>query len=256
MSISYDRVAPRDVNDSGDIVGHVEQSSFRAPFLYSGGTTAILSGIDVVRAINNSGQIVGATENDVVVNLGSACLYNSDGSTVSVPISGYESTFSDINNSGMAVGYGFTADQSSLCGFVYDSNTDNVTMLSGTDGSGALAFAINDIGLIVGGYYNLSTLESYLCMWKLNDDGSVSSAMEIAHDASEFLIMYPGFCDINDNGVCVGRTYKTYSDKVGIAYIPGVGVVDLNDLVDTGDWIIEYASSVNDSNVITGFLSR
>ena len=248
-TLGGDLSAAQDINSSGQIVGIAEDSSYDVmSYLYSGGTMTTLSGIDTAIAINDIGQIAGRVG-------GSACLYNGPGSVVDIGASlgeyNYLTATYDVNNNGIAVGYGYASGYSAAVGFVYDSNTDSLTTLSVSGQDLAVAMAVNDSGLVVGGY----GFTEGLCTWQINPDGSVSEATIIAYDNSDF--PYPAFYDLNEVGVMVGYAYSSdYSETTAVAYVEGVGVFDLNDLIAGTayeDWTLIGAMGINESNIVVGY---
>ncbi len=156
-----------DINDSGQVTGYSELfGSFEAhAFLYSNGAIqdlGTLGGSSYGYAINNSGQVIGASYTGPAVGIYHAFLYSNGMMQDLGTLGGMLSSASDINASGKVVGSSLTSSsgqQTTLYGnghaFLYDNGamTDLNSLL---DPSSQLALyvtldsatSINDMGLI------------------------------------------------------------------------------------------------------------
>ncbi|MBI3486322.1 hypothetical protein HY025_05295 [Candidatus Daviesbacteria bacterium] len=142
------------INDQGDIVGTSDTTSFNQHmFSYRNNQMADLGTLKANTsplAINNQRQIVGFTTDSPGVD-DSAFEYQ-NGSFVNLPwTSGNPSWANDINNHGVAVGFGYTAPQGGPRHATLWMN-NSVTDLGGlsTIHEGSVASSVNDNGVIAG----------------------------------------------------------------------------------------------------------
>lgn len=232
-----------DINDAGQIVGHIDLSNtsfFRISqgFLYENGTLTALSvgslPTGVARAINNHGQIIGSFQaadgnthvflrnNGVMEDLG---MLNG---------SGYSGVY-DINENGYIVGNASTEDSSIFNIFIYK---DGVVTDLGHIGENTFPTAINDSNQIIGQFISPSdrTTHSFLYTGtSLTDLGLFGKTSLYAQD-------------INNHGQVVG----TFQDSQGIThgFLYKIGDNNITEL-GTGP---SGALGINDLGQIVGFI--
>jgi probable HAF family extracellular repeat protein len=185
------------INKSGLIAGYTEAPGMsQEAFLYSGGTMAGLGtlggGTSFAQGINNSGQVVG------IASYHAFLWSSSTGMTDLGTLFGQSGSDAEaINSSGQVAGSCFTVggNGSDDHAFLWSSST-GMTYLGTLGGAYSTAYAINDMGMVVGDsetaagqehaflysggtMYDLNTLISPLSGWTLtyadgiNDQGQI-----------------------------------------------------------------------------------
>ena len=258
------------INNNGDIVGYyvTKKGPWCGPmgnsfmctnsewiihsgFLYSHGDyTALDNPVSPdtdLNGINDSGDIVGLS--DIVydgsgVNSGGGCfLYNGCSYTaLNGPNSAWAATAtaidnnaSDINDSGVIVGY--YHDSSGFHGFLYSAGS--YTTLDDPDGVGqTYATGISGSGVIVGYYYDSSGgAHGYLY------DGSTYTTLDNPNGLGKTYAK-----GINDSGVIVGY-YSDSSGTHGFVY-DGSTYTTIDDPNGVGQ---TYANGINNGGEIVGY---
>ncbi len=230
------QTVPLAINSAGDIVGlySITASGPRQGFLLSGG---VFTTIDVPGAVsttlygvNDLGQIVGFY---CIEDCQHTKGFVFDGQTFTdIQYPGATTTVATgINNSGQIVGYAGLADVHAflLTNGVY---TDIKPPL--TDNDGVLAFGINDLGDIVGGYYGLASF--VVAGWALTQGAYVKIEIPGSQNSSAN--------GINDSGEIVGY------DDAG-AFILNQGQTKHHELKVPGS-IYTFGSGINSLGVVVG----
>jgi probable HAF family extracellular repeat protein len=259
------------INASGKVVGSILYSDWlntsghlsEMAFLYDGTTMyklGTLGGADydksIAYAINASGVVVGMTtvNNGSVLSSSQAFLYDGTGMyDIGALCAGGASLDSlsqafDINASGQVVGYCYTSSTSTSYAFLYDST--GMRNLGTLGGANTSAYAINDIGQVVG-YSKTSDGVQHAFMYDstgMQDLGTLGGTSWGS--------------DINTRGQVVGESYLSGNvTRRGFFYDGGV-IRDLNTLpeVIAAGWNLSngstspysVASAINDSGQIIG----
>ena len=206
------------------------------------GTAAILSGFHVFDLglgtystaldINNFGQVVGYYQ---VNGLERAFLYD-HGNVFALGSVGPEAiSYSNaINNNGVIVGFASDSYLTSGHAFVY---SNGVTINLAPFGySSSAAYDVNNIGQVVGAYWTGSVYRGFL--YRNGSFTSIGSGPETAAYG------------INDHGQVVGYTAVS---GVPHAFLWRNGVfTDLNNLLPSADWQLEFAWAINQHGAIAG----
>ncbi len=138
---SLGQVQPSDINDSGNIVGQISNTS--EAFLYSNGNFFILSGTaSAAYGLNNAGQSVGYSGSP-----SHATLYDS-GAVIGLGTLGGTNSFGNaINDLGQIVGYAYTHTGIE---HAYLFSNGAMTDLGTFGGLRSFAYGINNSGQIAG----------------------------------------------------------------------------------------------------------
>jgi probable HAF family extracellular repeat protein len=132
------------INDAGQIVGRYTVGDVMSGFLYSNGS---YTSIQPAYGINNSGQVVGTSNNDPNLSF----IYNKGTyTTLSVPGSTYTAA-AGINDPGQVVGTYGAIVPGNFRGFLY-SRGDYTTVSNPLAPDNTGLFGINNRGQIVGSY--------------------------------------------------------------------------------------------------------
>lgn len=250
---------PYAINDSGQIVGvatvvksynssNIYELNSHAAFWQPGSTTPEKLGTQTddrytPKTINNNGQIAGTFAQRPVFWES----YNSDPVYLDNP-SVYFSDVSGMNSSGQVVGYVVpTAGTGELYGAVWQYGSNTRLLLPFAGGSGAMGFAINDSGLVVGVADNNSTSNSRAALWLPNTDRPVDLG---GGDGSYAY-------GINADGQVVGSMMLDDGSRVAAFWFAGSTTpIDLNSLIalQSGDFLA-YAYGINDSGQIIALSS-
>ncbi len=230
-----------DINDHGDIVGgsYPPGTSRLNAYLYHDGITENLGTLggywSSARAINNNGEIAGASELRGI-NYKHAFSYTNGEMKLITEADqlGYVSDAMGINDNGAIVGL-FRHQSAGLPyqAFVYQ---DGVAMpLFGPDGEMlTYAYDINNSGQVVGRAHNGAFI------WENGQASYLGSSSSSAKA-------------INEAGHIVGADIFENEGNAAL-FIDGV-IYNLNDLLvplETGKWILSIASDINDSGQIVG----
>lgn len=201
--------------------------------------------VSIPSAVNFLGQIAGYCPSATGYR---AFLAEGESITDLGTLGGNNSWASDINNEGEVVGW---AETSVLLGpdeyqngpphaFVYRNGT--MRDLGTLGGSQSRAYAINDLGQIVGVAAN-SAEEDVAVRWE-GDSIAILEAPEGAKDLRP--------TDINNSGQIVGMMLTPNGYRAFLANSP-TSVVDLNTLIPAGSgWVLTEAKSINHIGEIAG----
>lgn len=262
-------VIPRDLNDSGIIVGHYSLNNGSSRAFYYDGTIDDLGTLggntSAAYGINNDGIIVGTSR----LADGSSHAYYYDGTMHDIGvgvarsinnngyITGTSSYLSDgtihevggtlgeiqrsgeaINNSGVIVGNSDTTGSA----FFYDGTMHDLGTLAG-EYSNYYNFSygrdINDSGIVVGDSNNdEGKRHAFLYDGTMHDLGALEGDFSIAYG-------------INNEGIVVGLT-EDMDDKRSAFIYDGI-MKNLNDyILDTSGWTLTEAFKINNIGQIVG----
>lgn len=226
-----------DVNDRGQVVG----SSGADAVMWADGAKTVLysrpGGFATARAVNVNGQVAGDWQSVNGCGPGGRCdgsvfLYSGGQAQVIVP-SATNAAGNGINDQGWVVGTTGPAASRAVHSFVYRNGT--LTQLAGGDGTHQ-ARDVNNRGEIVGGGMNAPALR-----W-------ASPEAAAAPLPSPFPIQVSsGASSINERGDVVGQIQNSG------AIWRGGKALDLNYLHVDPQWVVEYASDINEAGVIVGY---
>jgi probable HAF family extracellular repeat protein len=188
----------RDINDFGDVVGSADSGAY----LYSKGRMRYLDANNengsTAYGMNNRGDVVG--EIGTPDGYGHAFIYTSadsalmDMQTLGGPYSGA----TDINDSGVVVGYSDLDNAGHASAFVWKHGT--MIPLPTLGGNGVSANAINNRGDIVGFSMDGSN-KVHVVMW--DSTGAISDLTNLLPPSSGWVLQFAN--DINDRGQITGQ---------------------------------------------------
>jgi uncharacterized membrane protein len=188
--------------------------------------------VGAAKAVNNSGQAVGATGTCSVFNLSfgfpvqpvHAVLWEKDGTPIDLKsLGGNEHSLmgnyaESINNSGHVVGASSLSDNVTLHGFFWARETgkmqDLAPISNTTNITNSLAIAINDSDEIVGSSLDFAT-QFVATIWK----HGVATDLNTLIPANSSLHLMFG-CSINSSGEIIGSAADAKGDLHGYELIP------------------------------------
>ncbi|MBB2910470.1 putative repeat protein (TIGR01451 family) [Streptosporangium becharense] len=226
----------RDVNEDGTVVGTYQaQNEDSRTFVFKDGKATRFNNLYLPRAINDKGQIVGAS-----------WIRDTDGSVLK--LSSFKDQYIEVyslNNSGLVAGGAdmnpdpkvqeYRAFRIAKPGEPVNVTRDRLEFM----GDSTVAFDVNDSGQVAG--YGVDRSGGYVpLLWEANgrvkpmttDHGGMMNA-------------------INSAGIGVGKMYDFNKNFVAAMYANGTGI-DLNTLVSTAGLKLTEATDINDDNQITG----
>jgi 6-phosphogluconolactonase len=280
------------VNNKGEVSGTVNYSveDFQQAFIYAGGMNIGISGIQgsAGNAINNNGQVVGTTSEELLTGFGAghAFIYNySDGTEIDINdrMSGQQSDGLAINSSGDITGFVSTG----TCGssllpaclapfhaFIYQgSGLVDIGTLGGTNSEGT---GINDQNEIVGVSSVAGSSLNHLFLYAqghmrdlgtvagqsfinaaINNRGEiVGTATNSAGTESSFVHRGRSFekiplvaSGLNNTGHIAG-SYTAANGSTHASLYRNSRLIDLNDLVDPSLAFLTNASGISDNGRI------
>ena len=192
---------PYDINDSGVVVGFSAEPD-QGAYIWSNGTVSYLKGIDGVsthatpRGLNKYGRVVG-TSSGLDSNQHATMWVNRTPKDLGLLPGGTASRAEDINDLGHVVGG--ADDGSQERAFVWKGG-ELTALPDGLPNEGSVAYAINNLGQIVG------------FDWELGEDGNLHTrAVMWDHGTVTYLGSFgdSGISqafDINDSGQIVGQS--------------------------------------------------
>lgn len=251
---------PYAINDSGQIVGmanvvrsyqssNIYELSSQAAIWQPGSATPEKLGTQtddryIPKVINNNGQIAGIFVQRPVFWES----YNSDPVYLDNP-SVYFSDVLGINSEGQVVGFVVpTAGTGELHGAVWQYGSNIRLLHPFTGGVGAMGYAINDAGLVVGVADNGPTTHSKAALWLPNTERPV----DLGGGDGSFAY------GINGDAQIVGSMMLDDGRRVATFWHTGSTTpIDLNTLValQTGDFLT-YAYGINDAGQIIALSSN
>jgi probable HAF family extracellular repeat protein len=276
------------VNNKGEVSGTVKYSveSFQQAFIYAGGMNIGISGIrgSAGNAINNNGQVVGTTSEELLTGFGAghAFIYNySDGTEVDINdrMSGQQSDGLAINSAGDITGFVSTGtcspgSSNPAClapfhAFIYQgSGLVDIGTLGGTYSEGT---GINDQNEIAGVSSVTGSTLNHLFLYAkghMSDLGTVAGQSivnalindrgEIAGSAtgSNFIFRGHSFekiplapAGLNNRGHIAGSYTAANGSSHASLYRDG-RLIDLNDLVDPSLTFLTSANGISDNGKI------
>ncbi len=233
----------RSINNNGDIVGSFQVVGVDRAFLYTGGTFVNLGSIvgganSAAYGVNDAGQITGM---HVPSRLDHAFIYA--GSVTSVAVPGAIGTYAfDINSAGTIVGYYDARIDGTFQSRAIAYAGDSITTLPTLGGSHGSAYAINDVGHIVGESF---TAAGQLHAFLFTTDGIMDLGTLGGNRSQAF--------DINNEGLIVGSAWNSDGKERAFLYSDGV-MIDLNDLLpEESGWELISARAVNIHGQIAGW---
>jgi probable HAF family extracellular repeat protein len=155
-------------------------------------------------------------------------------------VTGLASEAFDINDQGQVVGTRQQNSSSRYEAFLWSESTGMVLLGSLDPSEHHYAYAINDVGQVVGG----SGLNSFI--WdSTHGMQAISGLPDILYSYAE---------DINNQGWVVGN-YGASFGRGGAFLYNGSEMLDMNDLLESGskDWNLRVAKSINDNGWIVGY---
>nr|WP_246722679.1 DUF3466 family protein [Aliikangiella sp. G2MR2-5] len=251
----------------------------KIPF-FEDATERQLSSGSSAAAINNDGIVVGSAfydrpddvdgnGNSTSVYMKHAFIYDSSNELLTAILPentavAVTSSFRDINNTGVAVGWHSTENSTSDTRAVYYDSTisDNLVNLEvyGSEDEIAIATAINDSNVVVGRAYrpdegHFTAYTHDINTGETNSLGFLNTTSVNGQESEAY--------DINNSGQVVGRSIYSIYPNVYHAFVYDNGEIkDINDLIDCvqegnepvgeRDWEIVEARSINDEGVIVG----
>lgn len=219
------------INDSGQIVGATAPSGFGSnPFIYQGASVTIINVSGEANAISPNGTVAGEMSN------GHGFLYQNNSVVDIGQFTPNRNTYvNGVNDLGHAVGYGYLAASNNYHAFVYaDGGMSDLGTLGGPTSQ---AMAINQLGQIVGVAQTTSSANH-----------AFSYEQAVMTDLGEGTATA-----INSLGEIVGYQGPITPARNACLFTPN-GPVDLNALIspDSG-WNLLQAYAVNDVGQIAGW---
>jgi uncharacterized membrane protein len=251
---------PYAINDSGQIVGvangvksyqssNIYELNSQAAIWQQGSTTPERLGTQtddryIPKVINNNGQIAGVFAQRPVFWES----YDSEPVYLDNP-SVYSSDVSGMNSNGQVVGYAVPiAGTGELYGAVWQYGSNTRLLLPFVGGVGAMGYAINDNGLVVGVADNSPTTHSRAALWLPNSDRPV----DLGGGDGSFAY------GVNADGQVVGSMMLDDGSRAAAFWLAGSSSpIDLNTLIalQSGDFLT-YAYGINDSGQIIAVTSN
>ena len=275
------------LNESGWVVGEsgISNGAGTHPFLFTGASLTDLGTlggtIGTAAAVNDLGDVVGSASfvGDLQYH---AFLYRTNGALLDLGALGVgNSSATDINNQGQVTGWSTGAN-----GLTVAFRWQNGIMTGFTLGGSAFAYAINEVGQVVGESFNtnkenhaflysggtvidLGTLGgTYSVAYAISQAGQVIGDSTTAGDADTHGFIYSG--GVMTNLGTLGGTYSSAhainhlgqvvgeSDDVGgntLAFLWHNGVmVNLNERLPVNSgWILQSAWFINDAGQVVGY---
>ncbi len=213
-------------------------------FSYSIQNIGTLGGTSYANAINDSGQVVGAST--LADGSQHAFLYDSTNGIQDLgTLGGVRSSAADINNEGQIVGYSWLPGSTLEHAFLYDS-INGMQDLGDLGRPHSSALGINDNSAIVG-YSNVSTSTRWQAMVFDEDTG-----MERLLDSGG--IISSSASAINNNDQVVGSFSSTATnDRLhAFSYDSTNGLVDLSEINTSYPLYIKTAKDINDDGTTVG----
>ncbi len=251
-----DRTTVTDLNDASQVVGYSEKPHPENPdylqnrgFIWEDGVmaeTGHLGGsTSQVFCINDAGKRVGIS--DLSPN-GRSVVLSYDTTNVALFDPGsilLNSYASGINARDEMVGYQWVDAGTTFERFRAVSWHEGVLSELGFDADHAFAADNNDIGDAVGYAYTADSTIGVL--WAQGG----SQASNIGNLGGSPGVAYPSA--INNDGFVVGTSTDVYGTPHAFIWANGVGMVDLNDLLEPGSgWLLTTANDINDLGQIVG----
>jgi probable HAF family extracellular repeat protein len=240
----YNNSIAIDINNAGQVLGGTTSQApvlVSSPFLWSNNTITTLPDPEICFAsgINDAEQIVGLC---IIVgtNYASAVFLPGGSIILDLPSSAY-----DINNSGQVVG-AFNPE-------IVDVNTNNdyeaflwqdgtATELGTLGGTNSVAYAVNDVGQVVGKAQN-TTGDFHAFFW----DGAMQDLGTLANYTSS--VAY----GINNKGRVVGTATNSSGSSHAFVRLNN-GMRDLNNLIPANSgWELIEARDINNNGRIVGY---
>jgi len=233
------------INDAGVIVGlsRFSDKKYHHGFVYKNGVMTDLGlgtlGGDWCMAmdINNQGIIVGSISNSD--NRLRTFLYQNNKMVNLGLLAGSHSEGRAVNDKGQITGHStYTTEHFDMHAFIY---AQEKMMDINPSGNESYAFDINNKGEITG-WIRISNTVNHPFIYtkgKLTEFETLGG--ESAHGNA-----------INDHGQIVGQSEDKGSNRRAFLY-EGGKTIDLNNLIETGQWTLISASDINNKGQITGY---
>jgi len=227
------------LNNDGHVVGYTYlNSGENVPFLWANGRVRPLPGLTnaIPRGINDHDQIVGS-----LTDPQGAFLYDHGHVTV-LTANGTWLSASDINNGGQIVGT--ILDQGIAKAMIWKNGT--YTVLPGLGGNNDAAYAINEVGQVVGSSA-IADGTLHAVLW---DHGAV---VDLRLDESRGGPTGASATAINDRGVIVGYSFPNGNEDATEAFVYADGYAQrLTYLTDQYPFIQTWLYGVNNANQAVG----
>jgi probable HAF family extracellular repeat protein len=246
--LSLDQSAARSINGAAVATG---ENGFGSAFIWStsSGVANINSppggNFSAAFDINDSNVVVGTAEINFSNTLGFIA-HPTSGTVVINPFSGGSSSAAyGINNAGQVVGSAQVATGRYHAYVLTGTTMTDLGTLNGLSTTRSFAFAINESAQVVG-YSTLtnSLPEKYHAFIWTSGSGMTDMAPLAGNTLAN---------DINNNGQAVGRWEVAPGTNHAFTWTATTGIVDLNDLTQCSGWVLQQATSINDSGQIVGF---
>ena len=263
----YPLLWPADISNNGQIAGSVTGSDGTSyPAIHDAGTgITILGSLGIptwygfsgeATSINNRGQVVGYSYIDGLTR--HAFLY-SDGVMTDLGSTGGYSAALRINDAGQAAGFTSDTWNGVANAVVFSNGAMTIIHPFGGPGNESYARGINNAGQVVGeGLTNAGYFNAFMYSEGISRN---LGTLRGGHNSAAFAI--------NDRGLVVGIAdypYKTVcQDPYTYRYVPCIryaqhgflyehGVMkDLNSMISSDGWDLEWAVDINDRGQITGY---
>jgi probable HAF family extracellular repeat protein len=236
------------INDAGQVTGSSDIfdgiTQVEHAFL-SDGTTMIDLGtlggsFSVGVAINAAGQVTGWAS---LAGDAEQHAFRSDGTTMIDlgTLGGIGSFGHAINASGQVTGSALLPDNNADTAHAFRSDGTTMTDLGTLDGSSSVGFAINASGQVTGVAYVAGNYHAFLADGTtMTDLGTLGGTLSQGNA-------------INAGGQVTGWSLSADGSSHGFVFVPGRGMLDLNDLIPSGSsWTLLWGNAMNDKGQITG----
>jgi hypothetical protein len=215
------------INNDGTVIGRNAEDTKQ--FFYKDGNYTIINTSSEFDGINDNGEVVGMVPiPDDVYNVVKGFIYSKGVFTQPLsPPNWITAYLYDINNSGVAAGYGFDPAVDSEIGFVYDHGTYSIFLPPAFDGVHVLA--INNNGVVLGYGWNAQQFSTVFTATPIADvtNPDVTITNKPSNPSANVTAIFEFTSSVTnstfqcmlDGGIYVDCTSpKTYSDLINGAH--------------------------------------